>query len=120
MMILTRRAILFFFVILCTPSSDVKTQTVANKKTATASISGTVTLKGKGTAGIAISVVSGNRGNSRSAIYQVKTDQEGHYRISNVLAGSYEVSPNAPGFVVSMRSGNAAIRVPRTASRQAA
>ena len=111
MMILTRRAILFFFVILCTPSSDVKTQTVANKKTATASISGTVTLKGKGTAGIAISVLSANGGNSRSAIYQVKTDQEGHYRISNVLAGSYEVSPNAPGFVVSMRSGNAAIIV---------
>jgi len=111
MMILTRRAILFFFVILCTPLSDVKPQTVANKKTATASISGTVTLKGKGAAGIAISVVSANRGNSRSAIYQVKTDQEGHYRISNVLAGSYEVSPNAPGFVVSMRSGSSAIIV---------
>jgi len=111
MMVLTRRTILFFFVILCTPLSEVKPQTVANKKTATASISGTVTLKGKGTTGIAISVVSANRGNSRSAIYQVKTDQEGHYRISNVLAGSYEVSPNAPGFVVSMRSGNAAIIV---------
>jgi protocatechuate 3,4-dioxygenase beta subunit len=69
-----------------------------------------VTLKGKGTAGIAIAV-STNRANSRSAIYQVKTDQEGHYRISNVLAGSYEVSPNAPGFVVSMRSGSAAIIV---------
>ena len=110
-MVLTRRTILFFFVILCTPLSDVKPQTVANKKTATASISGTVTLKGKGTAGIAISVFSANRGNSRSAIYQVKTDQEGHYRISNVLAGSYEVSPNAPGFVVSMRSGSAAIIV---------
>jgi len=111
MMVLTRRTILFFFVILCTPLSDVKPQTVANKKTATASISGTVTLKGKGTAGIAISVFSANRGNSRSAIYQVKTDQEGHYRISNVLAGSYEVSPNAPGFVVSMRSGSSAIIV---------
>ena len=56
MMILTRRTILFYLVILCTPLSDVKPQTVANKKTATASISGTVTLKGKGTAGIAISV----------------------------------------------------------------
>ncbi|HJX92630.1 MAG TPA: carboxypeptidase regulatory-like domain-containing protein [Pyrinomonadaceae bacterium] len=111
MMILTRRTILFFFVILCTPLSDVKPQAVADKKTATASISGTVTLKGKGAAGIAIAVRSANRGNSRSAIYQVKTDQEGHYRISNVLAGSYEVSPNAPGFVVSMRSGSAAIIV---------
>ena len=48
MMVLTRRTILFFFVILCTPLSDVKPQTVANKKTATASISGAVTLKGKG------------------------------------------------------------------------
>ena len=111
MKILTRRTILFFFVILCTPLSDVKPQTVADKKTATASISGTVTLKGKGTAGIAIAVRSANGANSRSAIYQVKTDQEGHYRISNVLAGSYEVSPNAPGFVVSMRSGSAAIIV---------
>jgi hypothetical protein len=39
MKILTRQTILFYLVILCTPLSDVKSQTIADKKTATASIS---------------------------------------------------------------------------------
>jgi len=108
---LTCQTILFYLVILCTPLSDVKAQNIADKKTATASISGTVTIKDKGRAGITIAVRNANGSNSHSAIYQVKTDQEGHYRISNVAAGSYDVSPNAPGFVVSMRSGSAVIIV---------
>jgi len=108
---LTCQTILFYLVILCTPLSDVKAQNIADKKTATASISGTVTIKDKGRAGITIAVRNANGANSHSAIYQVKTDQEGHYRISNVAAGSYDVSPNAPGFVVSMRSGSAVIIV---------
>ena len=109
MKILTRQAILFCFVILCTPLTDLKSQTIADKKTPTASISGTVTIKGKGTAGIAIAVRNANGANSRSVINQGKTDQEGHYRIPNIPAGSYEVSPNAPGFVVLGRSGSSAI-----------
>ena len=111
MKFLTCQTILFYLVILCTPLSDVKAQNIADKKTATASISGTVTIKDKGRAGITIAVRNANGANSHSAIYQVKTDQEGHYRISNVAAGSYDVSPNAPGFVVSMRSGSAVIIV---------
>jgi hypothetical protein len=111
MKILTRQTILFYLVILCTPLTDLKSQTIADKKTATASITGTVTIKGKGTAGIAVAVRNANGSNSRAVINQVKTDQEGHYRISNIPAGSYEVSPNAPGFVVLGRSGNSAIIV---------
>jgi hypothetical protein len=67
-----------------------------------------VTFKGKGRAGITVAIRNANGANPRSII-QAKTDQEGHYRISNVLAGSYEISPNAPGLVVLGRSGSAAI-----------
>ena len=72
------------------------------KKTPTSSISGRVTHKGNGIAGIVVGarVLS----NSRPTTSQVvTTDQDGNYRISNVVPGEYEVVPAAPQFVLSGR-----------------
>src|SRR5215813_1710694 len=105
MILLTRRTILCFFLLLsCAPLVDLKSQIPANKKTALGSVSGTVTIKGKGAAGISVSLRNPNGGDPRALNYQAKTDQDGHYRIANVAPGSYQVSPDAPAFVVSTSS----------------
>ena len=102
MIVLIRRTLLCFFLLLfCAPLVDLKSQTPANKKTAVGSVSGMVTIKGKGAAGISVSLRNPNGGDPRALNYQAKTDQDGHYRIANVAPGSYQVSPDAPAFVVS-------------------
>ena len=105
MKVLTRQTILFFFLIVCTPLVDLEAQTTAEKKIATGSVSGNVTIKGKGAPGITVSLRNANRGD-RAPGYQAQTDQDGNYRVANVPAGSYQVQPDAPSFYVSTRPGN--------------
>lgn len=60
----------------------------------TATISGKVTLKNKGVAGVIVFAQKQNV--SRWEIYRGTTDQTGNYRISKLRAGTYEVTPMAP------------------------
>lgn len=80
------------FILLATVCSQSQ---VAPTKTAT--ISGKVTLKTKGLAGI---VVAARDTDSPDRIrHRATTDQNGNYRITNLPAGSYQVLPLAPGLV---------------------
>jgi len=71
------------------------------QKDQTATISGKVTLKDKGVAGIVVvaSEADSNSGWQRSR-NRATTDDEGNYRINNVPAGNYLVYPIAPVLVV--------------------
>jgi protocatechuate 3,4-dioxygenase beta subunit len=70
-------------------------------KTQPGSISGKVTLKGNGVAGIVVgarlTTQSGPR--ARSAL-MTTTDQQGNYRLANVSPGQYELMPAAPQYVL--------------------
>lgn len=76
-----------------------QTTTSQTTKTPRGSISGRVTIKDKGAAGVAIGV----RKDAMDPFEQyskVVTDHDGFYRISNLRAGAYEVFASAPAFVV--------------------
>jgi len=63
------------------------------------SISGRVTIKEKGAAGVIIALRKSEFMNPYDPVQKATTDQDGYYRIVNVAPGTYEVSPSAPSFV---------------------
>lgn len=65
-------------------------------------ISGRVTIKDKAAAGIVVGVRKANRSSpfTNEPFTKTNTDQDGNYRITNLPAGSYEVVPSAPAFVL--------------------
>jgi protocatechuate 3,4-dioxygenase beta subunit len=65
------------------------------------SISGRVTLKGKGAEGVVVMIRKSEPTNPYEAMQRATTDQDGFYRIANVAPGNYEISPSAPAFVPS-------------------
>jgi len=81
-------------------SQHVHCQTRPAKQNADATVSGRITIKGKP----APEVVVGLRLNQSSQFdspFKATTDQDGKYRITDVPAGSYQVAPVAPAFVIS-------------------
>ena len=72
---------------------------VAPAKTSTATISGKVTLKSKGLAGIVVAARYMDYSGPNRSRLRATTDQTGKYRITNVPRGTYEVAPMAPGLV---------------------
>jgi protocatechuate 3,4-dioxygenase beta subunit len=71
------------------------------QKDQTASISGKVTLKDKGVAGIVVVLSkTNNRGGFERERHRGTTDDEGTYHINNVPAGHYEIYPIVPALVV--------------------
>src|ERR1043165_4269252 len=67
---------------------------------ATGVVSGKVTIKGKAAAGIVILLRSNTRNSSpQVSSYKGTTDDNGEYRIANVPAGNYMISPLAPALV---------------------
>ena len=80
-------------------------QTIESAKSSRAgSISGKVTLKGKGMAGVAVGLRRPRMMNPFDTPMRVITDQDGNYKISNVVAGSYQVTPSAPAYVTDPNS----------------
>ena len=79
-------------------------QTRTETKTAEATVSGKVTIKGKPAAGIVVGMRL-SRPDQFSSTYKARTDQEGSYRITKVASGSYLVAPVSPAFVIA-DSGN--------------
>ena len=64
-----------------------------------ATITGKVTAKGKGLAGIVVGMYRTNSPRPDPNRIRTVTDQDGNYRITNVPAGSFEIMPVAPGYV---------------------
>jgi hypothetical protein len=67
-------------------------------KKPTGSVSGRVTVKGKGKAGIVVGVL-GDFGPRAAPIPKATTDQDGNYRINEVAAGTYQIAAISPAYV---------------------
>lgn len=75
---------------ICSPAQT------APVKQSTASVSGKVTLKGKGVPGIVVMATENDyRGVGNKPIFRATTDESGNYRISNVPQGKYQIYPRA-------------------------
>lgn len=82
-----------------------QSQTRPSKKEAASSISGKVTIKGKGAPGITVALRTSDPLGRQALVNKGTTDPEGVYRITNVAPGSYQVVPAAPAFIISGDSG---------------
>jgi protocatechuate 3,4-dioxygenase beta subunit len=63
------------------------------------SVSGRVTIKEKGAAGIVVGLRKNDLMNPYEQGQRATTDQDGYYHIVNVPPGAYDISPAAPSFV---------------------
>jgi len=83
------------------------------QKDQTASISGKVTLKDKGLAGIVVvaTEVDYSGGGWQQARNRGTTDDEGNYRINNVPPGNYQIYPVAPALVTESGQANQRLAV---------
>ena len=72
-------------------------------KSATSSISGKVTIGGKGVSGVvvALAVTDQYRSKFRATRFRSTSDEDGNYRITNVSPGTYDVIPASPAYVAS-------------------
>ncbi len=75
-------------------------------KVSGATITGKVTIKGKGAPGVAVVLVLYMEGNQRTTRYRAFTDDQGTYRITNVPPGNYRAETAAPGFVAAGELSN--------------
>ena len=85
----TRQAIAGFLLIVALVSYARAQQAAATEKVGTASISGTVTFKGKGIAGF--TVIASNPNAWDRERQRATTDQSGNYSINGLPAGTYEI-----------------------------
>lgn len=105
----TRQAIAGTLVIFCIFVCASAQTTPAKDPPAT--ITGKVTLKDKGVAGVVVALRKNNESySSDSNNLRAVTDSEGEYRIADVPAGNYQIIPFAPGFAASVeRNGQSLI-----------
>ena len=100
---LTRYVIIFTLSLSCAEICSVANgqANLQNKlsKKATGSVSGRITLKGKGKGGILVGLRAGDPGPQMGPLFKAVTDQDGRYRIAEVPAGNYRVAPVAPALV---------------------
>ena len=80
-------------------------------KTATASISGKITLKNKGVAGIVVLAHQQNDSGGLRASFRGTTDDTGNYRITNLPAGTYVISPITPSLALADEMENSRVVV---------
>lgn len=76
-------------------------QTKPVKKAPTGTVSGKVTIKGKGAPGVVVAIRQIEFTPQPAPSFKATTDQDGNYRITDVPAGNYQISPIAPAFVLS-------------------
>ncbi len=74
-------------------------QTTTPRKAMTNSVSGHITIHGKGAPGIIVSIRNTGFSAQPGPVLKATTDQDGNYRISDIPAGNYQVSPIAPTYV---------------------
>jgi Carboxypeptidase regulatory-like domain len=90
------RAILVLTIQLIALSLSGHSQTPDPKLKATGSISGRVTIGGKGAAGIEVAAISIDNFSRRMATSRATTDNEGFYRLSGLAPAQYQVAPLTP------------------------
>jgi hypothetical protein len=83
-------------VLYCPP---LNAQTVPQKKPASASVSGRVTLHGKGMPGVTVTAFS-QPFTGQAMPSKAVTDQEGNYRLTKIPPGTYQISHFAPIYVL--------------------
>src|SRR5215213_1650539 len=82
-----------------TVSLFAQSPTKQTSKVPRGSVSGRVTIKNKGAAGVVIGIRKSEDFARLEPLLRATTDPDGFYRITNVAAGSYSLVPAAPGFV---------------------
>ncbi|HEX7296169.1 MAG TPA: carboxypeptidase-like regulatory domain-containing protein, partial [Pyrinomonadaceae bacterium] len=65
-----------------------------------ATVSGTVTIKGKPAPGITVGIRQAQVPNPNEIVARGLTDQDGRYRLTDVAAGTYEVTVAAPSYII--------------------
>jgi protocatechuate 3,4-dioxygenase beta subunit len=65
-----------------------------------ASVSGRVTDGERGVAGITVTLLSADPGQRFRSVARARTDGDGHFLLSNVPPGRYQLMPAAPAYVV--------------------
>ena len=80
-----------------TVSLFAQSTTKQTNKTPRGTVSGRVTIKDKGAAGVTVGIRKSE--DYSGPFLRATTDQDGFYRITNVAAGSYDAFTSAPGFV---------------------
>ena len=86
--------------ILLSVSSAAQTADSSKSSKLAGSISGKVTIKGKGMSGITVGLRRSEMFNPSELAQRAVTDQDGNYKITNIAAGSYQVVPSAPAYVL--------------------
>lgn len=98
---ITRYAIVLALGLSCAGlGSAVPCQTKTTKKTPTSSVSGRVTVHGKGVAGVVVGIRGLNGPLPSISTLKATTDADGNYQIVEVPAGNYQVFPMAPVYVM--------------------
>lgn len=78
----------------------VRSQTRTIKKLPTGTVSGRVTLQGRGKGGIVVALNRDQAGPQTGPLLKATSDADGNYRITDVPAGFYRTVPIAPDYVV--------------------
>lgn len=97
----TRFSAVLLLMLLCIPASlHAQTPTKPAVKTARGSVSGRITIKEKPAPGVTVGLRVNSGMVPFEKFYRAVTDHEGVYHINNVPAGTYEIAPAAPAYVV--------------------
>ena len=79
--------------------STVQCQTKPTQKLSLSSVSGRVTIHGKGALGIVVGIRTADFSPQPAVALRAITDQDGNYRIADIPPGNYRVSPIAPAYI---------------------
>jgi hypothetical protein len=91
-------ALILAFLVAAGLVPQAQSQTNTAKKSMTNSVSGRVTIHGKGAPGITVGIQAGEAQPWPAVALKGTTDQDGRYRIDAVPAGNYRVFPLAPAY----------------------
>jgi hypothetical protein len=96
-----RQTIVYILLLLSTVVSAQSQSAV--DKAATSTISGKVTVAGKGVSGVVVGLIISDhfRSNVRRTRFRATTDEDGNYRLTSVPPGTYDVIPASPIYVAS-------------------